>query len=119
MSCSSVAPQHGRQLALVPSEAPPMATAGSASLPQTTPSEAEVPTQRGAVEAGLESKPTEFETVAPASLALSLEPSSEESVRLRHSGEIAGAVADEQLQVWNYGGTQAPSHVSNRPQYHP
>jgi hypothetical protein len=32
---------------------------------------------------------------------------------------VAAAVADEELQIWNYGGGSDPSHISNRQGYHP
>jgi hypothetical protein len=50
---------------------------------------------------------------------ISIEPVVVEGYRLRPTGEIAGAGFDEEVQRWNYGGNSDPTHISNRPTYHP
>jgi hypothetical protein len=47
------------------------------------------------------------------------EPVDFEGMRVRPTGSVAAAVADEELQIRNVGGRSDPSHVSNRPKYHP
>jgi hypothetical protein len=39
--------------------------------------------------------------------------------RLRPEGAVAAAVADEELQTWNYGGRGEPGYISNRAGFHP
>lgn len=50
---------------------------------------------------------------------LTLEAVVPEGTRQRPTGDVAGAVFDEALQTWNYGGRSDMSHISNRMGYHP
>jgi hypothetical protein len=52
-------------------------------------------------------------------LEVSFEPVVVDGYRLRPTGEVAGAVDDEEVQRWNYGGNSDPTHISNRSNYHP
>jgi hypothetical protein len=51
--------------------------------------------------------------------AVTLEPLREEGERERPEGDVAGAVADEVFQTWNFGGRSDPGYIANRSAYHP
>ncbi|MGC4069331.1 MAG: hypothetical protein QM784_32715 [Polyangiaceae bacterium] len=61
----------------------------------------------------------QYDDDAIAADSVAIEPLREEGERERPEGLVAGAVADEVLQTWNFGGRSNPGYVSNRPSYHP